>query len=174
MKNEPRYLGGDLGQIFYTGGRTPKGKLIHLLRLYEVLPQSELRLRPLIEEELLIKPLRNNDHNHFRRLAEAIRDRDKGREWTPVKYATHFVFLACAMFNAQQQPKPLDLTRVKDLALKLWAQRRINGRPGEYISNILDLSESEAFTIAREVKKLPSIVWEHVWKNTGLKERDAG
>jgi hypothetical protein len=171
MKNEAKYLGEDRGQIFYTGGRTPKGKLIHLLRLYQVLPKSELRLRPLIEEELLIKPLRNNDHNHFRRLAEAIRDRDKGREWSPVQRATHFVFLACTMFEHQQQP--LDRARVKDLALKLWAQQRINERPGQYIPNILDLSESEAFTIAQEVKGLPSIVWDHVWENTGLKEREA-
>src|SRR5258707_5741033 len=128
MKNEARYLGGDLGRIFYTGGRTPKGKLIHLLKLYEVVSQTELSgARKRIEEELLIKPLRNNDHNHFRRLAEAIRDRDKGREWSPVHRATHFVFLACAMFEHQQ---PLDPATVNDLALKLWAQPRINERPG--------------------------------------------
>jgi hypothetical protein len=182
MKNEAKYLGGDLGRIFYTGGRKPKGKLIHLLRLYEVIPQTELSgARERIEEELLIKPLRNNDHNHFRRLAEAIRDKDKGREWSPVQHATHFVFLACAMFEHRQQPLDLarakDRARAKDLALKLWAQRRINDGPGEYIPNILDLSESEAVTLGQEVKKLKKlqpVVWDHIWKDTGLKEKEAG
>jgi hypothetical protein len=177
MKNEAKYLGGDLGRTFYTGGRKPKGKLIHLLSLYEVIPQTELSgARSRIEEELLINPLRNNDYNHFRRLSEAMRDKEKARNWSTVQHATHFVFLACAVLEHQQQPHPLDPAMVKDLALKFWAQRKINERPGQYISDIFNLSESEAIAMDQEVKKLKSlrIVWDHIWKNTGLKKRKAG
>jgi hypothetical protein len=151
-----------------------KGRLIYLLRLYEVIPPNELSgLRGRIEEELLIKPLRNNDHGHFRRLSEAIRDRDKLEQWSPVQWAVHFVFLACSFLEHQQQP--LDRATVKDLALKLWAQQRINERPGQYISNVLDLSPSESAALERELKEnMPSVAWHHVWENTGLKEREAG
>jgi hypothetical protein len=97
--NRPVFLGGEFGRIFYTGGHKPKGQLIYLLKLYDHASRVPGRkLKGELEEALFLKSYRDDDHAHFRRLDDAIRDKDKPR-WSNTEKATHYVFVAGALLQ---------------------------------------------------------------------------
>jgi hypothetical protein len=164
----PEYIGGDLGRIFYTGGSKPKNRVIYLYRLYRVIPDSEKSgARERIRKELSNESLDKCDYDHVRRLSEAMRDSNDSHEWGPVQWATHFVFVAAEIL--EQQGKPPARAILKDLATKLWAEHQINQRPGsQYTINCFNLTESDRLNLDKELKNLPTVVWAHVWKNTGF------
>jgi hypothetical protein len=167
-KHSPEYIGGEKGRVFFTGGRKQKDRLIYLARLFRVIPETEKSgVRSRILEELFSEPLKKGDYNYFLRFAEALRDSQEPLEWGPVQSATYFVFVARVIL--EQKRKPIGRASLKELALKLWAEHRINLRPGsQHTINVFDLKTSDALALEQEVKKLPAITWAHVWKNTGF------